>query len=341
MDCLSVRLHFNYTDGRYLAAHEILQRYCDVSKFPKSKKILATPSRLGVARPCLRAVLGSKFAHLNITIADVSFFKNEWVVQEIQKQGWICVDWSIPTLLFITYLMYGMREQPYITYMMYRKRAARIFDPRRQPEKSQKSCKRNTANVLNGCDIGAILMVYLGRYQDLRDEWKNRQPTGEKEDIIDDIVFEIELIKQIEINIDYILLLVKKFHDSHCSDKEVLVTIQKAIDASPELRSKKALIETFIAGINDVSDVMIEWRTFVAEEKERQLATIIEEEKLKPEETRQFIESAFRDGMVKTTGTDIDKLMPPISRFGGGNRAEKKKTVIEKLLGFFERFFGI
>ena len=160
MDCLSVRLHFNYTDGRYLAAHEILQRYCDVSKFPKSKKILATPSRLGVARPCLRAVLGSKFAHLNITIADVSFFKNEWVVQEIQKQGWICVDWSIPTLLFITYLMYGMREQPYITYMMYRKRAARIFDPRRQPEKSQKSCKRNTANVLNGCDIGAILMVY-------------------------------------------------------------------------------------------------------------------------------------------------------------------------------------
>ena len=69
--------------------------------------------------------------------------------------------------------------------------------------------------------------------------------------------------------------------------------------------------------------------------------TSIEEEKLKPEETRQFIESAFRDGAVKTTGTDIDKLMPPISRFGGGNRAEKKKTVIEKLLGFFERFFGI
>ena len=185
------------------------------------------------------------------------------------------------------------------------------------------------------------LQDYLGRYQDLRDEWKNRQQTGEKEDIIDDIVFEIELIKQIEINIDYILLLVKKYHDSHCSDKEVLVTIQKAIDASPELRSKKALIETFIAGINDVSDVMVEWRSYVAEEKEHQLSTIIEEEKLKPEETRKFIDNAFRDGSVKTTGTDIDKLMPPISRFGGGNRAEKKKTVIEKLLGFFERFFGV
>ena len=113
---------------------------------------------------------------------------------------------------------------------------------------------------------------YLGRYQDLRDEWKNRKPDGEKEDITDDIVFEIELIKQIEINIDYILLLVQKYHDSHCDDKEVLITIRKAVDASPELRSKKALIETFIAGINDVSDVMLEWRTFVAEEKERQLS---------------------------------------------------------------------
>ena len=182
---------------------------------------------------------------------------------------------------------------------------------------------------------------YLGRYQDLRDEWKNRKPGGEKEDITDDIVFEIELIKQIEINIDYILMLVQKYHDSHCDDKEILITIQKAVDASPELRSKKALIETFIAGINDVSDVMLEWRTFVAEEKERQLVTIIQEENLKDEETRRFMDSAFRDGSVKTTGTDIDKLMPPISRFGGGNRTVKKKAIIDKLMAFFNRFFGI
>ena len=182
---------------------------------------------------------------------------------------------------------------------------------------------------------------YLGRYQDLRDEWQNRKPGGEKEDITDDIVFEIELIKQIEINIDYILMLVKKYHDSHCDDKEVLITIQKAIDASPELRSKKALIENFIAGINDVSDVMLEWRNYVAEEKEKQLVAIITEENLKPEETRKFIENAFRDGSVKTTGTDIDKLMPPMSRFGGGNHDEKKKNIIDKLLTFFERFFGI
>ena len=99
---------------------------------------------------------------------------------------------------------------------------------------------------------------YLGRYQDLRDEWNEKRKKGESTDIIDDIVFEVELIKQIEINIDYILMLVNKYHDSHCEDKEVLITIKKAIDSSPELRSKKLLIENFILGINDVNDVMTE-----------------------------------------------------------------------------------
>ncbi len=184
------------------------------------------------------------------------------------------------------------------------------------------------------------LQNYLGWYQDLRDEWRNKKG-GDKEDITDDIVFEVELIKQIEINIDYILMLVKKYHDSHGEDKEVLVDIQMAMDASPELRSKKELIETFISGINDVEDVMDEWRSFVSEERERQLMEIITSEKLKEEETRKFISNAFRDGELKTTGTDLDKLMPPVSRFGGGNREQKKQGIIEKLKAFFGRFFGI
>lgn len=185
------------------------------------------------------------------------------------------------------------------------------------------------------------LQDYLGRYQDLRDEWYEKNKKGESKNIIDDIVFEVELIKQIEINIDYILMLVKKYHDSHGEDKEVLITITKAIDASPELRSKKALIETFIAGINDVQDVMAEWHDYVAKMREEELLKIIEEEKLKEVETRKFIENAFRDGEIKTIGTDIDKLMPPVSRFGNSNRSIKKQNVIDKLKSFFERFFGI
>ena len=180
---------------------------------------------------------------------------------------------------------------------------------------------------------------YLGRYQDLRDEWKPKHEKGT--DITDDIVFEVELLRQIEINIDYILMMVKKYHDSHGEDKTVLVDIRKAVDSSPELRSKKDLIENFIAGVNDVEDVMAEWHRFIEAEREKELAAIIQSEKLKEAETRRFIANAFRDGEIKTTGTDIDGIMPPTSRFGGGNRAVKKQGIIEKLKAFFERFFGI
>ncbi len=181
---------------------------------------------------------------------------------------------------------------------------------------------------------------YRGRYQDIKDDWG---PGGKnpKEDITDDIVFEIELLKQVDINIDYILMLVKKYHDSNCKDKEALAEINNAIYGSAQLRSKKELIETFISGINEVTDVMAEWREYVKAEKERRLTEIITQEKLKEEPTREFIENAFRDGVVRTSGTNIDKLLPPMSHFGNNNRAVKKQTVIEKLKNFFELFFGI
>lgn len=185
------------------------------------------------------------------------------------------------------------------------------------------------------------LQDYLGRYQDLRDEWKRKREQGEISSINDDIVFEVELIKQVEINIDYILMLVKKYHDTHCEDKEVLISIKKAIDSSPELRSKKELINAFLNGVNDVDDVMNEWHDYVVEMREHDLVIIIEEERLKDIETRRFLENAFREGEVKTVGTDIDKIMPPVSRFGGGNRANKKKTVIDRLKAYFDKFYGV
>lgn len=184
------------------------------------------------------------------------------------------------------------------------------------------------------------LQDYLGKYQDLRDEWIQRRE-NENTDITDDIVFEIELVKQIEINIDYILLLVKKYYDSHREDKEILTTIRKAVEASPELRSKKKLIEAFIADVNTIEDVITEWNSYVSKQREEELNQIIKEERLNPEETRKFLENTFRYGEVKTVGTDIGKIMPPMSRFGGGNRTKKKQTIIEKIQRFFDKYFGI
>ena len=183
------------------------------------------------------------------------------------------------------------------------------------------------------------LQDYLGRYQDLRDQWVRKRE--ESKDITDDVVFEIELIRQIEINIDYILMLVKKYHESNCKDKEIRESINKAIDSSSELRSKKDLISNFIENMNSVDDVMDEWRSYVNKERDAELDKIISEQRLKPEETRKFMEKSFTDGEVKTFGTDIDALMPPISRFGGNSRAKKKQTVIELFKAFFEKFFGI
>ena len=118
-------------------------------------------------------------------------------------------------------------------------------------------------------------------------------------------------------------------------------SIKSAVDASPELRSKKELIKAFILGVNDADDILNEWNTYVTEEREKALIQIITDEKLKEEDTRKYIDNAFHDGEIKTFGTDIDKILPPVSRFGGGNRAKKKQTVIDKLKVFFEKFSGI
>ena len=181
---------------------------------------------------------------------------------------------------------------------------------------------------------------YQSNYLDLKDKWRKRSK-GEKEVVNDDIIFETELIRQVEINIDYILLLVKNYHESNCKNKEILVNISKAVSASMHLRSKKELIEDFVASVNTDTDVDEAWEAYVKQRKQDDLDAIIASENLKADETARFVENAFRDGAIRTTGTDIDKILPAMSRFGGGNRQEKKKTVIEKLKGFFEKYFGV
>lgn len=182
---------------------------------------------------------------------------------------------------------------------------------------------------------------YQSQYLDLRDKWR-KKVKGDKEVINDDLIFETELIRQVEINIDYILLLVKQYHDGNCTNKEILVSISKAIGASMQLRSKKELIESFVSSVNAGTNVDTAWRVYVEQKKEQDLKDLIKSENLKEDETNKFIESAFRDGQVRTTGTDIDKILPPMSRFGGGgNRQAKKQSVIEKIQNFFERYFGL
>jgi type I restriction enzyme R subunit len=182
---------------------------------------------------------------------------------------------------------------------------------------------------------------YHSAYIDLYNEFR-KTGEGEKENINDDIVFEMELIKQVEINIDYILGLIRKYHEDHIKNREVLIDIKKAIDSSVELRNKKDLINLFIASLDIHSMVEEDWQKFVEKKKVEELEEIITQENLDRDETFQFVRNAFRNGGIAATGTALTKVLPPVSRFSpGGERSKKRESVLGKLTRFFERFFDI
>jgi type I restriction enzyme R subunit len=182
--------------------------------------------------------------------------------------------------------------------------------------------------------------VYLG----LHDKHRGKN-AADKESILDDVVFEIELIKQVEVNIDYILLLVQKWRESRGDGKDKEMesrrNIQNAVEASPSLRSKSDLIMDFVDKIS-VSPDGQDWSAFVSSRREAELDELIEAESLKGPETRELLSNALRDGAVPTAGTAITKVLPPMSRFAaGGDHATKKQRVTDKILAFFERYVGL
>jgi type I restriction enzyme R subunit len=187
------------------------------------------------------------------------------------------------------------------------------------------------------------LQDYQSQYLDLYAEFRSISD-ADRESINDDIVFEIELIKQVEINVDYILMLVAQYLEQKgtSKDEEARANIKRAIDASPSLRNKKDLIEQFVDFISVNASVDTEWLTFIKAKKIEELEQIIKDEGLRMDETKEFIDSAFRDGAIPSAGTAIVSILPPTSRFSKNNdHAVKKQAVLDKLSAFFERFFDL
>lgn len=144
----------------------------------------------------------------------------------------------------------------------------------------------------------------------------------------------------VEINIDYILKLIKKYHDTQMRDKEIIIDIQKSIDSSPELRSKKDLIVNFIASLTPSSKVDSDWKKYIqAKMMIEELDELIAKENLNKEETYKFIDAAFRNGYVQEIGTAIDAVLPPTDIFApNDDHYNKRMTVLEKIKNFFNRF---
>ncbi len=181
---------------------------------------------------------------------------------------------------------------------------------------------------------------YTSIYLDLREKYIRVQK--DKEDICDDIVFEMELVKQVEVNIDFILFLVEQYRKSHKQDGEIRVRISKAIDSSPDLRDKKELIERFIEQLTPNSEVDAAWRVYVNEEKRRQFEALVQEEQLKREQAVEFMENAYERGYVPEGGMELDGIMPSINPFDpNANREGKIARVVERLKAFFKRFADI
>lgn len=183
---------------------------------------------------------------------------------------------------------------------------------------------------------------YQSTYLLLHDKWTKRDE-ADAEDVSGDVVFELELVKQVEVNIDYILDLVKKYHDSNTKDKEVLLAdINRAVESSVELRKKKELIDEFMRELNVNSDVDADWREFVDRSRRMELDKIIADEHLNPEKTYKYIRKSFRNGDVDYAGRELGDILPPISPFAGHNEYNKKKLhVFELLKNFFDKFFDL
>lgn len=193
--------------------------------------------------------------------------------------------------------------------------------------------------ILSARQLQDYQSLYLDLYADFRS-----QAAADREAINDDVVFEIELIKQVEVNVDYILLLVRRYLEQKGTpgDVEVRAAIERAVDSSPSLRNKKDLIEAFVDSLTVDANVDESWTAFVEARRAEELQDIISEENLRPSETADFVDRAFRDGAIPTAGTAITHILPPVRRFAANSEhSEKKQRVLARLRAFFDRYFAL
>ena len=177
---------------------------------------------------------------------------------------------------------------------------------------------------------------YIDTYESLR-----TKDQAQKQSVLDEVEFEVELLKQVEVSIEYILELIAKYHKHQ--DAQSYERILKLLDSSLSLRSKKELLLRFIQSLNPQSDVEKDFRAYINARKNESLETIITELKLKPEKTRAFMRDAFERRELRDYGQAFGDILPPSPLFGKG--AEQTHIVrsqaLQKLQELFELFSGL
>lgn len=186
-------------------------------------------------------------------------------------------------------------------------------------------------------------------YHDIR-EWIKREREEKKQSSLkvdwDNVVFEVDLLRSQEINLDYILHLIYDYHKMHSEKSALIEEVRRVIRASLGQRAKESLIVDFIEctdldSIAEREDIIPAFYEFAQHRRDEERDQLIAEEGLRPEAAHHFIDFSLRRGYASNQGTDLDEILPfKVSPLDRNSRA-KRNAVFERISAFVEKFTGI
>jgi type I restriction enzyme, R subunit len=189
---------------------------------------------------------------------------------------------------------------------------------------------------------------YRSTYNDIRD-WLRREKSGKEseESTIDwdDVVFEVDLLKSQEINLDYILELIFE-HNKKTKDKDTLITeIRRVIRASVGNRAKESLVvdfinETDLDTLQDKANVIDSFFAYAQSKQKAEATELIMEENLNEEAAKRYITTSLKREYASENGTELNTLLPKMSPLNP-QYLTKKQSVFQKLVSFVEKFKGV
>jgi type I restriction enzyme R subunit len=192
------------------------------------------------------------------------------------------------------------------------------------------------------------LQDYRSVYNDVRD-WLHRQKQADQQaqSSIDwnDVVFEVDLLKSQEINLDYILELIFEHNKKTRSKSELVDEVRRVIRASLGQRAKESLVVDFInqTDLNQLGDkagVIEAFFSFARAEQQREAQALIESENLNPEAARRYLAASLKREFASDSGTDLHAILPKMSPLNPQYLSTKQR-VFQKIAAFVEKFKGV
>ncbi|EAI3920189.1 type I restriction endonuclease subunit R [Campylobacter upsaliensis] len=192
----------------------------------------------------------------------------------------------------------------------------------------------NFSDPLNERDKQDYQSHYISTYEELRKD------KDDKESNLDEVEFEVELLAQVEVSIEYILELIAKYHKDQATNYEPIL---KLLDSSLSLRSKKELFLRFIDSLHTQSNVEKDFSAYIKTHKNNALQDIINALNLDPKKTKEFMQDSFERGELRDYGRAFGDILPHSPLFGKGAEQTHKirEKALEKLQAFFELFKGL